>query len=188
MARTPMGFDMDIAVYRPKGDHYGDTKVCFKYECEPDKDDLLADVCGRFNDGVVPWDRDDVYAIMETHVHSNLENLCERCRFFTRLVRPLDSKHIQHAYRNPVLGSKWFLDKLYCVTCGPTSDLFHAQSERLSEMTSSSVERAIESLMAAAPQRTSDKEAVAESLAVLHWVRAWFKTDPTVAVLVNSDW
>ena len=182
-----MGFDMDVRVFQRPSVHDA-SKACFMYECEPDEDDLLTDVCARFNDGDVPWDCDAIHATMQTHFYSNGERLCERCCFFTRMVRPLDSRHIQHGCRNPIMGSKWFLNNVHCITCGPVSDLFHAQHTRLFEMTPSSVADAVASLQQAAPMRTSDKEAVEESLGVLRWVQGWFERDPAIVVLVNSDY
>ena len=185
-----MGFDMDIDIYKVELTHEN-HKVCFKYDCEPDKDDLFTHVCDHFNNGDVPWKSDEVHAIMAQHTNS--DQICKRCRFFTRNTIPLDSRHIQHAYSNHILDSKWFLKKLDCITIGNTSELFHSEPTLLFEIQQKSLHVIIETLETAkntqqtSYMRTSDKEAINESLETLRWIQGWFDKDPTIVVLVSSD-
>ena len=183
-----MVVDMDIKIYLPNATHTP-LKVCFKYECEPDEDDLFSDVCTHFNNGDVPWKQDAINSIMNEHFYSESgsESICERCRFLTRTSKPLDSQHIQHANRNPILNSKWFLKNLYCMTSGPVSNLFHSNNELLSEIIPTSISDAIVSLEETEVLRTSDKDAKAESLEVLRWILDWYKKEPNIAVLVTWD-
>lgn len=196
-----MGRSINFYVLPRNVEHDTSKEFCFNWEFQPDEEDVEDEICKQVL-GV-----DEVSYRIDRHTRVNVlynnlnsfdkeeeikQKWCPKCFMYadgfysSELI--VATENVNHSYSNPIWNSKWNIKDLYI---GSSDTLFinKFRNDKLyREVSEWDVERALENIAdLGEPLRNSDKEACAETMDILRFLKSWVEKGNDYIVIVEDE-